>query len=532
MWILGLAHSHNGAVALIRDGLVVAAVQLERLERIKRYPLGFSRAEVDGSVKRAIDCCVRQAGITVSELSAVAATTPWRLPTVVYWPHPEIRWISHHYAHAEYVLHYAGNEPALVLVIDSHGTWEDDRKRLSLSEAQAADAHVFSGDTETVSAYRYDGRNLELVYRLCGARGGPHGWLSASIGQGWEFASSLCIGPRDQAGKVMGLAAYGKARASDRLMRLDSAGRVVTNPEVLLDASLPFRDIACMTQVETTRVLLELLAWLKARFPADRLCYTGGVALNIVANAEIIRSGLFSAVQMNGSCEDQGTAIGAALALHAAMTGERRREPVEECYGADYAQTAVLDELKRLPVAFDALAEQRLIADAAERLAAGEILGWFQGRSELGPRALGSRSILANPLIADTKERLNGRIKRREPFRPYAAVVPLEAASTYFDLDVESPVMLIEARVKDETLAAITHVNGTARVQTVTRASNPRLHGLLHAFGAITGKPVLLNTSLNTAGEPIVETPQDALLTLLRTELDCLFLNDFRVLAK
>lgn len=532
MWILGLAHSHNGAVALINDGLVIAAVQLERIERIKRYPLAFERDEVEKSVSRAIDYCVRRAGITIDDVTAVAATTPWRFPSAVYWPHGEIRWVPHHYAHAEYVLHYSGNEPALVLVIDAHGTWEKDRERLFLSELRAPDARVYAGETETVSAYRYDGRKLELVYRMCGTRGGPHGWLNASIGQVWEIASSICIGPRDQAGKVMGLAAYGEPRLSRRLMRLDSAGRVVTEPDMLLDASVPFRDIACTTQSETTAVLMELLAWIKERFPAERLCYTGGVALNIVTNAAIIRSGLFGQVRMNGSCEDQGTAIGAALALHAAMTGERRPEPVNEYYGAEYPAREIAAELKRFPVLFEALPENRLIEQAAARLAAGEVIGWFQGRSELGPRALGNRSMLANPLIASVKERLNGRIKRREPFRPYAAAVPLEAAATYFDLDGESPVMLVEAQVKDAGLPAITHVNGTARVQTVTRASNATLHSLLQAFGAATGKPVLLNTSLNTAGEPIVESPKDAILTFLRTELDCLYIGDFCVLRK
>lgn len=532
MWILGLAHSHNGAVALVNDGLVIAAIQLERIERIKRYPLAFERDEVENSVSRAIDYCLRHAGITIDDVTAVAATTPWRLPSAVHWPHREIRWIPHHCAHAEYVLHYAGNEPALVLVIDSHGTWEQDRERLSLSELRAPDAQVFAGETETVSAYRYDGRQLELVYRMSGTRGGAHGWLSASIGQVWEIASGICIGPRDQAGKVMGLAAYGEPRRSRRMMHLDSTGRVVTHPERLLDASVPFRDIACTTQAETTAVIMELLASIKGRFPADRLCYTGGVALNIVTNAEIIRSGLFKEVRMNGSCEDQGTAIGAALALHAAMTGERRPEPVNEYYGAEYPESEMVAELKRFPVIFEALPENRLIDQAAARLAAGEIVGWFQGRSELGPRALGNRSILANPLIASVKERLNGRIKRREPFRPYAAVVPLETAAAYFDLACESPVMLVEAQVKDEGLPAITHVNGTARIQTVAREANARLHSLLQAFGAATGKPVLLNTSLNTAGEPIVESPKDAILTLLRTELDCLFIGDFCVLRK
>src|SRR5438093_8385501 len=291
MWVLGLAASHNGAVALVEDGRVCVAIQLERLQRLKRFPLELDASEPTAEVLAAVDYCLRHAGIGIHDVDAVAATTPRPLPGRVCWP-GKLHWVPHHLAHAEYVLHYSPLEPGLVLVVDGHGTREADRSRLDVEDRIDGAAEIFEGQTETVSAYAFDGRELALVYRACGDRNDKHALLDDSIGQVWELGAGLCFGARDQAGKLMGLAAYGRRRLPDELMYLDEGGRIRTRLDLLLDPTLPFRDIAHEVQAQTSRVLVELLGRLRGRNGSRVLYYSGGVALNVVANERIIRSGL------------------------------------------------------------------------------------------------------------------------------------------------------------------------------------------------------------------------------------------------
>jgi carbamoyltransferase len=531
MWVLGLAVSHNGAVALIEDGVVRVAIQLERLERVKRFALRFANGEPAEGVTRAVNYCLRAAGIEAEDLDAVAATTPWALPASATWPRRPIAWVPHHLAHAEYALHFSRHEPGLVLIVDGHGSQETDRPQLQIEERVDASARIFPGEAETVSIYRFDGTALSLVYRMCGSRDPVTAWWNASIGGMWELASSLAFGRRDQAGKVMGLAAYGEHALDGELFRLEADGRLSAFP-ALLHTHLPYRHMARAVQDETTRVLLELLERARPWAPGPTLYYSGGVALNVVSNERIVQSGLFDTVAMNGSCEDNGTAIGAALAVYHAKTGRRVREDTREYLGTEYHRYAIRAELDQLPVGYEDLSSDDLIDATARSLAQGNVVGWFQGGSEFGPRALGNRSILADARDRGVKDRLNGRIKHRESFRPYGACVRGDRASAHFDLLGSSPVMLRQAAVVDDALPAITHIDGSCRVQTVEQADNPRLFDLLTRFSELTSKPVLLNTSMNVAGEPIAETPRDALLTLLRTEIDALAIGNYWVRRK
>jgi carbamoyltransferase len=532
MWILGLANSHNGAVALLEDGRVRSAIQLERLERAKRFPLKFQPERLGDGVERAIAYCLDAAGIAPDRLDGVAVSSPWRLPHAVHWPHAPLHWVPHHLAHAEYVLHYGEGRPGLVLVVDGHGTYHADRPGMQLQETIAADARVFPGDAETVSAYRFDGHRLELVYRTSGvhnpARGGL---LDHSVGAAWELASLRCFGARDQAGKVMGLAGFGHGGAAEGLFSLDAEGRLITRLERLTGTGLPFRDIAAGVQAQTEALLVDLLRRLRPLAAGDALYYTGGVALNVLANRRILDAGIFDSLWMNGSCEDNGTAIGAALALHHALGNSRRQEAAREDYGIPYGRDQLLQSLLRVPVRFERLEVTECSRRAAALLAAGKVIGWFQGGGEFGPRALGHRSIFGHPGLEGVKARLNGRVKHRESFRPYAAMVTEAAAARFFDLPCASPMMLLSARVLDPRLSEVNHVDGSCRIQTVTAEREPLLDALLQAFEEASGLPVLLNTSLNVAGQPIVETPDDALLTLLRSELDALVLGDYLVTA-
>ena len=463
MWVLGLANSHNGAVALVKDGHVHVAIQLERLQRTKRFALEFGQGDIKTGVYKAINYCLGYAGISVESIDAIAACTPWPLRDEVFWPHGDIRWVPHHLAHAEYVPHYSKLEPGLVLIVDGHGTREQDRNRLHIREDVDPSAEIFAGEVETISAYRFDGANLSLVYRMCGDRNENDQLLNGSIGQVWELGSLICFGERDQAGKLMGLAGYGNGWHRQGILRLDGQGRLATQLHLLMDASLPYRDVAHAVQSETSRVLIELLGRLRGKTHMNNLYYSGGVALNVVSNESIIRSGLFEATHMNGSCEDNGTAIGAALAVYRDIEKRRVAEPITDCYGANYSRYSIVTQLKKHPVTFQEMTEAELTDMASEKLHEDRIIGWFQGRSEFGPRALGNRSILANPCSATAKDVLNGRVKHREPFRPYGSSVLLEKVSEYLDLEGDSPVMLRSARVTDPQLPAITHVDGASR---------------------------------------------------------------------
>jgi carbamoyltransferase len=365
----------------------------------------------------------------------------------------------------------------------------------------------------------------------------------SSLGHLWEWAAVYCHGSSFEAGKVMGLAPFGDptVHADLETLSVDHDGemrigfqalfRRFREPNVVardVTGESHYEDLAAHIQYVTNAFLVDLIRFLRSRHDSQDLCYSGGVALNSTAN-EYMRSRLGLRLHMNSSCEDNGTAIGAALAVHHAMTGNRSREDVTDYLGRDYAAAEIEQALADYPSEVTRLARPDLLRRAASALASGSVVGWFQGRSEFGPRALGNRSILADARDGRMQDILNRRVKRREAFRPYAPAVVEERGAEFFDLDAPSPVMLRVVKVRSDILPAVTHVDGTARVQTVNRTQNALFYDLLTTFGAETGVPVLLNTSFNVAGEPIVETPSDALQTFGNCGMDLLFLGDFVV---
>jgi len=273
-------------------------------------------------------------------------------------------------------------------------------------------------------------------------------------------------------------------------------------------------------------VLLKLLGRLKEKYPTDSLYLSGGVALNVVANERIKNSNLFKNVILNGSVEDNGTAIGAGLAASIKLGNPRKSSPVTDYYGARYEDIEIIKAVKQYGLSYKILSEREKLKFAADVIAEENIIGWYQGVSEFGPRALGNRSILANPASSRTKYMLDHFMKCRDRYRPYAPVVLEESASQYFDIDSSSPVMMRNVKVLDERLVAITHFDGTARVQTVNENQNKVLYSLLLEVEKSTGFPILLNTSFNRPGEPIVESPTDALASFSMGSLDYLFLEN------
>ena len=291
-------------------------------------------------------------------------------------------------------------------------------------------------------------------------------------------------------------------------------------------------DLAAGVQGMTERVVFHLLQHLRTQTRTKNLCLAGGVFQNSVLNGKILRSGLFDQVHIPPVPGDHGGALGAALLVYHEETKSPRRDVSFSAFaGPEYADAEIEVALREQVDAIRYNRPDSVVTVAAGRLASGEILGWFQGRMEYGPRALGHRSILASPLSKKMKDVVNDRIKHRERFRPFAGAVPLERARDFFELNCASPYMQFVVPVRKEAenrIPAVVHF-GTCRAQTVDRAADPLFHSLLLEFGKATGYPVLLNTSFNDADEPIVCSPIEAIRTLLRTNLDALIIGPFLV---
>jgi carbamoyltransferase len=539
-WVLGISASHNGALCLLHGDEIVVSVQEERLVRRKRSRIHGARSSL------ALTYCLQAAGIRVEDLSMIvlAAQNSYRQPENDLSLHPELRtvlhriptaYLPHHFAHAMSAYATSGQAEAAVLVVDGMGSPFSD-----LLEPEQRVARGAGGDGwEVLSTYLATPKGLEPIdkHLVPGGR-----WLIEHADQMWGFRSlggmfsavaQQLFGDPMEAGKVMGLAPYG----------VPSIG-----PEQFLalhDGLLEFRDdvpkrfrqrgrwpshesayaeLAASTQQALEFALLELTRRLRQEAGLPFLCYAGGVALNGIANQRILRERVFSEMHVIPAAEDSGVAIGAAYWGLSQLVGEvRGRKQMSDAFGRSYTSTEVDDAIARTPM-LEVVPHTSLVDTVVDWLCKGEIGGWFQGGSELGPRALGQRSILCDPRRTDAKDTLNRRVKHREAFRPFAPVLGIEHVAEWFDLEgtpAASPFMLRVCQIREDRRAlvpGVTHVDGSGRLQTI-EPGNP-LHELLRAFGARTGVPLLVNTSFNVMGEPIVETPEDALWCLLSTGLD------------
>ena len=556
--ILGFSNTHNGSVALIRDGKVEVAIQAERISRRKRQNLPLDE-ELE-LTQKCVRYCLDASGFQYKDIVAVALSTPWKVKKIDNVDlfryiggspknYIETFYVPHHFSHMEYIVHFGGLKPGIVLVVDGSGTLEPDRDLFNIEEEYHPDIlnHTHFCGKEAISAYWFDGIKSSLIYRFspsrapadrCNRDAGP---LLQSIGHFWEWASLYCCGARSEAGKVMGLAAFGEVESLEQntILSISDDGELKLNfrslketyrePNVFgrdLSNSRHHQNFALKVQLETEAVLLKLLGMLKKKYPTDTLYLSGGVALNVVSNERIKNSNLFKNVILNGSVEDNGTAIGAGLGASIKLGYQRKDYLITDYYGVRYNYKEIMDAVKQYDFEYKVLSVNEILEFAAEMIAQENIIGWFQGRSEFGPRALGNRSILANPASPRTKYMLDHFMKCRDRYRPYAPVVIEEHASQYFEIDSSSPVMMRNVKVLEEKLVAITHFDGTARVQTVNEKQNKLLYSLLLEVEKSTGFPILLNTSFNRPGEPIVESPSDALASFAMGSLDYLFLEN------
>ncbi len=367
------------------------------------------------------------------------------------------------------------------------------------------------------------------------------------LGALYSRASTYIFGDWNKCGELMGLAPYGRKEQFKSLLRL--SGDTLQVPRWSPDLNQPYvadagakwegspsmrhwEDLAWRVQDDTETVLLARARWLREKTGAKNLVIAGGVALNCVANGRIAREAGFENVWVQPAAGDDGIAIGCAYYGHLEVLKQRRAFVMNHAFvGKRYSEEDIEDATKRflIRIQITATRSDNICRDTAKLLSEQRVIGWFQDRSEFGPRALGNRSIIADPRRPEMKDILNKRVKHRQAFRPFAPIVLAERMKDIFEGDEDSPFMLIAKPVRPEwrdKIPAIVHVDGTARVQTVREDQNPTLYRLLKEFEALTGVPVLLNTSFNVKGEPIVETPRDAMACFLQTGIDHLILHD------
>ena len=562
--VLGISNSHNGSVALIQDGEVKVAIQAERISRLKRQALSLDKK--NSMTANCVQYCLSAAGFKYSDIEAIGIGTHKNVKKIdnsdvsdyiggVPKTYIDTFYVPHHFSHMEYIAHYGNLKPGIILVIDGSGSLEEDRLLFNIKEERHTKMidHTHFAGKEVISAYWFDGLKSSLIYRfspshLMSDKNNRDGsGLHQSIGHYWEWASLYCCGSRTDAGKVMGLAAFGEKDKMnmDEILSISDDGKLNLNfahinktfksPNIFnqdLSNSKHHQNVALKVQSETETVILKLLSILKEKFPTDTLYFSGGVALNVVANEKIKNSNLFKNVILNGSVEDNGTAIGAGLAASIQLGYKRRSSVITDYYGKLYKHEEIIEAVSNYDFSYKIFKDKEILDVAADLIKKEKIFGWFQGRSEFGPRSLGNRSIFANPASLTTKHVLDHFMKCRDRYRPYAPVVIEEKANQYFDIDSSSPVMMRNVKVLDKGLTAITHFDGTARVQTVNRKDNETLYLLLLEVERKTGYPILLNTSFNLPGEPIIETPDDALSSFQRGSLDNLFLGNVLISRK
>ncbi len=552
MYTLGInAAFHDTSACLIKDGKLIAAAEEERFTHIKhgKRPVPFSTWELPFF---AIDFCLKKAGIHLRDIDHVAYAFDPELvkganknTSIVYpgwdhlfeeylrkapeqlvdgYPHTlqhrfmgarkedfEWHYVDHHLSHAASAFLASPYKQAAVMTIDGRG------------------------EKATTSYFRGRGNQLEKISEVCM----PHslGMLYENVTQHLGFLAS------SDEYKVMALASYGKPEFLDEfrsMIQIGTDGNYTIDklrlaerfgPRRIKDSSFDAKhfNIAHSLQQVLEEKMLELVEWLYRETGEENLCLAGGVALNCVLNAHLRDNGPFKNIWVQPASGDAGTALGAALIVDARMRESSIREfEMNHVYwGPDFSDEEIEAFLKWTKVPYRKL--QNVAEETAAILAANKVIGWFQGRMEFGPRALGSRSILASPIDPAMQAKLND-IKDREDFRPVAPVVLEEDAAEWFEDAKHSPFMLFVYNVKEDKaskIPAVMHVDRTARIQTINRNQHPAYYDLIKAFKKKTGVPVLINTSFNTRGEPIVCTPRDAIECFWTSPFDALVINSF-----
>jgi len=556
--ILGLSYNyHDAAACVVRNGVPVAAAEEERFSR-RKHDIRFP--------ERAISYCLREAGIAPADLDGIAfyekparkleralrigkqyapsssANVAAQFPLLINdgmgveltvrerlnFKGP-VYFSEHHLSHAASAFFRSPFEEAAILTVDGVGEW--------VTCAQ------FFGHGKAIEKRR------EIHY--------PH-----SLGLLYSTLTSfLGFKVNDDEYKIMGLASYGRPRFRtqiEQLVQLHADGSFTLslpyfsymydsqkmysaemerllgparNPQERIEQR--HSDLAASLQAVTEDAMLALARSCRSHEASVNLCLAGGVAYNCVANSKVLERSGYERVFIQPAAGDSGAAMGAALwASHEVLGVPRHPAEHTTMLGPTFSENEIRERLNAFDLRFVRLDEEPLCRRVAALIHDDLVVGWFQGRMEFGPRALGGRSILANPCSPNMKDILNARVKFREEFRPFAPAVIEKAASDYFNLDGPSPFMLLAPLVRPERakgIPSVTHVDGTARVQTVSATQQPLFHRLIECFAELSGVPVVINTSFNVRGEPIVCTPDDAIKCFLGTDIDFLAIGPFLV---
>jgi carbamoyltransferase len=578
------ASGHGFSGVLCVDGVVLVATSLERLTRVKNdilLPISRSDLETFGwknspeiyqnnldlpfdldndysdvdfnKLKKfhlILDYLLSEGGFDLSDIDVVVYSYRYNENARKFFAekNPNIEFIvpDHHFSHTCQAFLASPFEEAAIMVIDGQGV-----------PLKRTDGDQLAG----CLAYG-NGTNIEVLHEVPVRQslGGLYGAFTKAVG----FETN-------QEGKTMGLAPYGTSKYYDALKNQLKFNTLDLNLRSIISLlrsgfnsigvlyKLPKyssflrnfkrrgkkdeitdieRDLSFAAQKITEDVMINLADWLHEKTGSKNLCIAGGVGLNCVANYQVLIKSKFDNIFTHPNPGDNGLAVGQALYVYNILKGNPRKyiattDSLGKLYSEDEVKEALKPYLTDPTIEIQEFSNLNLMYDLmATAIECGQITSWFQGRSEFGPRALGNRSIIADPRRPDMKDILNSRVKFRESFRPFTPSVLAERSSEFFELDVESPFMLLAAYVKQgkaEMVPAITHVDNTARVQTVSRDVNERYYDLIKAFDKRTGIPMVLETSFNVAGEPIVESPEDAIRCFLSTDIDVLCIDRFFV---
>lgn len=553
-YILGTGLSHDGSACILKDGRIAVAIEKERITRIKHD---------GGNDNTAVQYCLDALDIQFTDISMVVQVanfekeiSPERYQGKrLFHPDVPVVTISHHLAHAYSAIATSPFKESNVLVIDGAGSpvdqcndWPDENTRRYWLSQQGyfceKDSFYRFKDDELICLQK-DFSEMRLFEAPNGGIRMPTTYHS--IGGLYAAGSNYCFGNLDDAGKLMGLAPYGKDTFCHEPVFLLENGTVTVLHEQMNHLQSPtanyemfktnfqhYADVARWIQKETERAVSYIAKHRMQQFPHENLCYAGGVALNAVCNARLLKEKAVENLYMQPAAGDNGLSIGCAYyAWNYLLKHEiPRTENRTSFFGKSYAKEAIQAVLENhsLQHTFYWQQNANFVDVAARSLIDGNVIGWFQSGAEFGPRALGHRSILADPRRSDVQQHINANIKFREDFRPFAPSVLKEDVNVYFKNGWDSPYMILVDDIKDEwrnVLPGIVHVDGSCRVQTVEASWNQVFHDLLVRVKNLNGIGMLVNTSFNRKGMPIVETPQEALDFFLSCDLDVLVLEDF-----
>lgn len=554
MYILGIScFYHDAAACLVKDGQLVAAAQEERFTR-KKHEAGFP--------SKAIRYCLKEAKIKTDDLnyigfydkpflkferlletylevfprgwSSFVKSMPVWLKEKIWIPQiikkeldyqGKIIFIEHHLSHAASAFLVSPFKSAAILTIDGVGEWATTAYGLGQDKKIELKQEIHFPDSLGLfySAFTY-----YLGFKVNSAEYKVMGLAPYGQPKYYDLIMKELIDLKDDGSFKMNMDyfayEYGLTMTNQKFNQL--FGLLPRQPETELKQI--HKDIAASLQKATETILIKMADYLYQETKMKNLCLAGGVALNCVANSRILKETSFEDIFIQPAAGDAGGALGAAFYIyHCLLKKERNFTMTHTYWGPQYSHRTIKEYLEKNNISYEELSGKDLVRQTAQLIKDQKVIGWFEGRMEFGPRALGNRSILADARNQKNWQRVNLKIKFRESFRPFAPSVLEEDCDEYFEMDKPSPFMLLTAQVKKKVIPAVTHLDGSARIQTVSFKENPLFYQLIKSFKDLTNVPVIINTSFNVRGEPIVCSPHEAFLCFMRTEMDYLVMDKF-----